>query len=82
MKDDLLTLLSVYVEEEVPPIIILENFRHESVGALYLNKLNIEDIIICQNENKLISDKYYVYSKTGLSIYFTYHRKIEGPKLG
>lgn len=81
MQQDLISLLEVYKEKEIPPIIILESFRHEAVGALYLNRLDLSDIVICQNENKVISDKYYIYSKSGLSIYFTYYRQIEGPKV-
>ena len=81
MEQDLVSILTVYKNEDVPPIVILENHRHEAVGALYLNRLSLDDIVVCTNQNKIISDKYYIYSKSGMSIYFTYHKKIEGPKV-
>lgn len=81
MDNNLIELLTVYKDEDVPPIILLENSKREVVGALYLNRLNLGDIVICTNNNKSILDKYYIYSKAGISVYFTYHRKIAGPKV-
>lgn len=68
-------LLQKWSLEEIPPIIQLLNHDRSPVGALYLNKLNLDKVAILTVESANITERYYVYMD-GIAIFFTYMRKL------
>ena len=67
-------LLQKWSLEETPPVIQLLNHDRSPVAALYLNKLNLDKIVILESDSNLITERYYVYMD-GIAIFFTYMRK-------
>lgn len=54
-------------------IIELSNIKYEPIAALYLDKLQLDRVVITELNNS--SEKYYLYLD-GIGIFFTYYRKL------
>ena len=52
-------------------VVQLLNKDHIPVAAIYLDKLNIDSIIICDSNS---NEKYYLYLN-GIGIFFSYYKK-------
>ena len=73
MSDNYLTdLFEIYQFSEKPPIVELLNREQETVGAVYLDKIKPEQVVISETTH---SEKYCLYVN-GVLIYFTYFKKI------
>ena len=73
MSDNYLTdLFEIYQFSENPPIVELLNKDQETVGAVYLNKIKPEQVVISETTH---SEKYCLYVN-GVLIYFSYFKKI------
>lgn len=72
MENNLTKLFQLYQEQINPPIIELQNNKHEIVGALYLDKMSGNKIMISETNN---SEKYMLFVD-GIAIYFSYYRQI------
>ena len=70
---NLTKLFQLYQEQSVPPIVELQNKEHEVVGALYLDKMTGNKIVISETNN---SEKYMLFVD-GIAIYFSYYRQIK-----
>jgi hypothetical protein len=68
-------LLRKWAIEESSNVIQLLNHNRSPVAALYLNKLNLDKIVILESDCNLISERYYVYMDA-IAILFTYMRKL------
>lgn len=73
MECSLTTLFHSLADQEKPPVLELLNINHESVGALYLDKLRYKNFVISETNN---SEKYYLYID-GVGIYFSFYQKID-----
>lgn len=67
-------LLRKWAIEESTNVIQLLNHDRSPVAALYLNKLNLDKIVILESDSSLMNERYYVYMD-GIAIFFTYMRK-------
>lgn len=73
MSDNYLTdLFEIYQFSENPPIVELLNKDQETVGAVYLDKIKPEQVVISETTH---SEKYCLYVN-GVLIYFSYFKKI------
>ena len=73
MTDKNLTdLFETYQFSEHPPIVELLNKNQETVGAVYLDKIKPEQVVISETTH---SEKYCLYVH-GVLIYFSYFKKI------
>lgn len=71
--NNLPSLFKHWSKEKTSPIIQLQNKDRMVIAALYLNKINFEDIILCPTNG--LSEKYYIYVN-GVAVFFTYYKKI------
>lgn len=69
---NLTDLFEIYQFSEKPPVVELLNKDQETVGAIYLDKVRPEQVIVSETNN---SEKYCIYVN-GVLIYFTYFKKI------
>ena len=65
-------LIKSYTLMEKPPVLELLNKDEEVVGAVYLDKLKYEQVIVSETNN---SERYGIYVN-GLLVYFSSFRKI------
>lgn len=70
----LTNLFEIYKYSEKPPIIELLDINNKPVGALYLDKIRCDQLVVSETNH---SEKYCVYID-GILIYFSYFRKITG----
>lgn len=73
MSNSLTDLFEIYKFSEKPPVIELLNINQEPVGAVYLEKVKRDQIVISETNN---SERYCLYCG-GVLIYFSYFRKEE-----
>jgi len=76
IETDLANYFLVLSEQETPPIIELQNNRHEPVGALYLDQLRDKgklSIVAC--EERADGEKYFLVCD-GIAIFFSFFKKV------
>lgn len=74
MENNLLVLLNKW-RQSGSRVIQLLNKDNVPVGAVYLDKVDIEKLCICKTDNS--TEKYMIFND-GLVVMFTYFRKSEG----
>lgn len=74
MINELQRLFQVYSEQEVAPIIELQNINHQPVGALYLNKFREKGQFTISSTTT--GERYYFYCD-GVAIFFSYWKKLD-----
>lgn len=71
------TIFEKYQLEESPPIIILENIEHKTVGALFISKMRLDKIVISETNNL---EKYFLLAN-GVGIYFSFWKIVSESEL-
>lgn len=70
-------IFEMYQYEETPPVIILENIEHKTVGALFISKMRLDKIVISETNN---AEKYFLLAN-GVGIYFSFWTKVTETEL-
>ena len=73
MENGLSLIFGSYQSQPKPPIIMLEDINHKTVGALYLDKMRLDRIIISETNN---TERYFLLAN-GVGIYFSFWTKAE-----
>lgn len=73
MENEFKLLLEKHCLDKSAAVVQLENYAHIPVAALYLDKVDYENIVVSETKTK---EKYYVYIN-GIAIFFSYFRFIE-----
>ena len=73
MENGLTLLIEGYQAQAKPPLILLEDITHKTVGALYLDKMRLDRVIISETNN---TERYFLLAN-GVGIYFSFWIKVE-----
>lgn len=63
-------VFQIMLDKAEPKIVELQNNKHIPVGALYLDKIKYDQIIVSETD----SDEKYFLLLDGIGIYFTYYK--------